>query len=116
MKTYTFSGMATKTARFDYEVTVTAEDISEYSVLFARAATWRAAVLASRGEAIEPEVRKYSVEDVEAWTDEQVRAYVKEHMYMLKDKVDAAFVDADEEYDDDMSFDVDEVIFEEVEG
>ena len=114
MKTFTFSGMAKKTARFDYEVTVTAEDISEYSVLFARAATWRAAVLASRGEAIEQEVRKYSVEDVEAWTDEQVRAYVEEHM--LKNKVDAAFVDADEEYDDDMSFDVDEVIFEEVEG
>ena len=98
MKTYTFSGMATKTARFDYEVTVTAEDISEDSIDYST-----------------PEYRrKYSVEDVEAWTDEQVRAYVEEHM--LKNKVDAAFVDADEEYDDDMSFDVDEVIFEEVEG
>jgi hypothetical protein len=98
MKTLTFSGMATCTVGWDFNVTVTAEDISEDSIDYST-----------------PEYRrKYSVEDVEAWTDEQVRAYVEEHM--LKNKVDAAFVDADEEYDDDMSFDVDEVIFEEVEG
>ena len=92
MKTFTFSGMATCTARFDFNVTVTPKDIAEFYVYG------------------QPE---FTVEDVEAWTDEQVRAYVKEHM--LKDEVDAAWVDADEEYDDDMEFVVNEEIFEEVE-
>jgi len=92
MKTFTFSGMATCTARFDFNVTVTPKDIAEAYVYG------------------QPE---FTVEDVEAWTDEQVRAYVKEHM--LKDEVDAAWVDADEEYDDDMEFVVNEEIFEEVE-
>jgi len=92
MKTFTFSGMATCTARFDFNVTVTPKDIAEAYVYG------------------QPE---FTVEDVEAWTDEQVRAYVKEHM--LKDEVDATWVDADEEYDDDMEFVVNEEIFEEVE-
>ena len=92
MKTFTFSGMATCTARFDFDVTVTPKDIAEAYVYG------------------QPE---FTVEDVEAWTDEQVRAYVEEHM--LKDEVDAAWVDADEEYDDDMEFVVNEVMFEEVE-
>ena len=74
MKTLTFSGMATCTVGWDFNVTVTAEDISEDSIDYST-----------------PEYRrKYSVEDVEAWTDEQVRAYVEEHM--LKDGDDAAFV------------------------
>jgi hypothetical protein len=65
MKKETFSGMATRhqgetlTAWFSYEVTVTAEDIAETYVYG------------------QPE---FTVEEVEAWTDEQFRAYVKEHM------------------------------------
>ena len=93
MKSFTFSGMGKVTARFDFDVTVTPKDIAEAYVYG------------------QPE---FTVEDVEAWTDEQVRAYVEEHM--LKDEVDAAFVDADLEYDDDMEFVVNEEIFEEVEG
>jgi len=91
MKTFTFSGMATCTARFDFDVTVTAEDISKDSVDYST-----------------PDCRrKYSVEDVEAWTDEQVRAYVEEHM--LEDEVDAVaggghVYETYYEYDDDMEF------------
>jgi len=104
MKTFTFSGMATFTARFDFDVTVTAEDISEDSVVCVMVS------IDCAGKAIEQEVRKYSVEDVEAWTDEQVRAYVEEHMLM--EEVNAAEEDRRNgggyvyenycEYDDDM--------------
>jgi hypothetical protein len=58
------------------------------------------------------------VEDVEAWTDEQVRAYVEEHMLKNVREVEGGghVYDTYDEYDDDMEFVVDEVIFEEVEG
>ena len=103
MKTLTFSGMATCTVGWDFNVTVTAEDISEDSIDYST-----------------PEYRrKYSVEDVEAWTDEQVRAYVEEHM--LDERVREGeggghVYDTYYEYDDDMEMVVDEEIFEEVEG
>ena len=89
MKKFSFSGMTTCTARSDFNVTVTAEDISEDSVDYS--------TLDNR--------RKYSVEDVEAWTDEQVRAYVEEHM--LEDRVREVeggghVYDTCYEYDDDM--------------
>jgi hypothetical protein len=93
MKKFTFSGMTTCTARSDFNVTVTAEDISEDSGL--------------------------SVVQVEAMTDEEVRAYVEEHM--LEDRVREGeggghVYDTYYEYDDDMEMVVDEEIFEEVEG
>ena len=94
MKKFTFSGMTTCVARSDFNVTVTAEDISEDSVDYSTP----------------DNRRKYSVEDVEAWTDEQVRAYVEEHMLM--EEVNAAEEDRRNgggyvyenycEYDDDM--------------
>ena len=59
MKTFTFSGMVTCTVRSDFNVTVTLEDIVETYVY---------------------EQPELTMEDVQAWTDEQVRAYVKEHM------------------------------------
>ena len=79
MKNFTFSGYTTCTARSDFDVTVTAEDISEDSGL--------------------------SVVQVEAWTDEEVRAYVEEHM--LDDRVrevegSGHVYDTYYEYDDDM--------------
>jgi hypothetical protein len=94
MKTFTFSGMATCTARYDFNVTVTAEDIAETYVYG------------------QPE---FTVEEVEAWTDEQVRAYVKEHM--LEDCVRVGQLGGHVyetycEYDDDMEF----AVNEEVEG
>jgi len=98
MKKFTFSGMATCTARFDYEVTVTPKDIAEFYVYG------------------QPE---FTVEDVEAWTDEQVRAYVKEHMLddLAREGEGGGHVyETDYEYDDDMEFGVNEEIFEEVEG
>jgi hypothetical protein len=97
MKTFTFSGMTTCTARSDFNITVTAEDISEDSV------TWT--VGPGPLHAIVEHCRKYSVEDVEAWTDEQVRAYVEEHM--LDERVREGeggghVYDTYYEYDDDM--------------
>jgi hypothetical protein len=97
MKKFTFSGMTTCTARSDFNVTVTAEDM-----------TFR------RSSAL-----PIQLEDVEAWTDEQVRAYVEEHM--LEDRVREGeggghVYDTYYEYDDDMEMVVDEEIFEEVEG
>ena len=88
MKKFTFSGMATCTARFDYEVTVSLEDIVEAYVYG------------------QPE---FTVEDVEAWTDEQVRAYVEEHM--LDERVREGeggghVYDTSYEYDDDMELEV----------
>ena len=94
MKTFTFSGMTTCTARSDFNITVTAEDISEDSGL--------------------------SVVQVEAMTDEEVRDYVEEHM--LEDRVREVeggghVYDTYYEYDDDIEFVVACVeIFEEVEG
>ena len=98
MKTFTFSGMATCTARFDFDVIVSLEDIAEAYVYG------------------QPE---FTVEDVEAWTDEQVRAYVEEHM--LDERVREGeggghVYETYYEYDDDMEFAVNEEIFEEVEG
>jgi hypothetical protein len=86
MKKFTFSGMATCTARFDFDVTVTPKDIAEFEATL-----------------YEPE---FTLEDVEAWTDEQVRAYVEENM--LEDRVrevEGEFChvyDTYYEYDDDM--------------
>jgi hypothetical protein len=79
MKKFTFSGMTTCTARSDFNVTVTVEDISEDSGL--------------------------SVVQVEAMTDEEVRAYVEENM--LEDRVREGeggghVYDTYYEYDDDM--------------
>ena len=65
MKKFTFSGMATCTERFVFVVTVTPKDIAEFEATL-----------------YEPE---FTLEDVEAWTDEQVRAYVEENM--LEDRV-----------------------------
>ena len=98
MKKFTFSGMSTCTARFDFDVTVTPKDIAEFEAMY------------------EPE---FTLEDVEAWTDEQVRAYVEEHM--LDERVREGeggghVYDTYYEYDDDMEMVVDEEIFEEVEG
>jgi hypothetical protein len=86
MKKFNFSGMATCTARFDFDVTVTPKDIVEAYVYG------------------QPE---FSVEDVEAWTDEQVRAYVEEHMleYLVERLMGSGHVyETCFEYDDDMEF------------
>jgi hypothetical protein len=85
MKKFTFSGMSTCTARFDFDVTVTPKDIAKFEASL-----------------YEPE---FTLEDVEAWTDEQVRAYVEEHMLegLVEEVAGGGHVyETYYEYDDDM--------------
>ena len=89
MKTYTFRGMTTCTARYDYEIDVTAEDISENSKIFGTTS------------------RKYSVEDVEAWTEAEVRAYMMEEKFWLDELSGcAAHALGDYDYEADEDFEV----------
>ena len=97
-RSFTWSGMTTCTVRSDFDVAVTLEDIVEHS---------------SFSDA------PISFEEIVAWTDEQVRAYVEEHMLddLVREGEGGGHVyDTYYEYDDDMEFDVNEEIFEEVEG
>lgn len=61
MKTYTFSGETTCTQRFTYKITVTAEEISRKNFM--------------DGE--------YSVADIEAMTEEQIREHMMEEKWWL---------------------------------
>jgi hypothetical protein len=85
--TFTWSGMTTQTVRADFNVTVTAEDI----------------VKLSYGE--------ISLEELVAWTVDQLRAYVEENMLdeLVEDNIGGGHVyNTYCEHDDDMEFAVDE--------
>jgi hypothetical protein len=73
MKTYTFSGKYRRSQEFDYEVTVTSEDIS-------RKKTWGCCPdwVAEHPHLAECEL---SVEEIEAMTEEQIREHMMEEKW-----------------------------------
>jgi len=75
MKTYTFSGKYRRSQEFDYEVTVTSEDISRK-----KAWSWPPECVAEHPNLAECEL---SVEEIEAWTDEQIREHMMEEKWWL---------------------------------
>jgi hypothetical protein len=88
---FTWSGMTTQTVRADFNVTVTPKDIVEHSY----------------GE--------ISLEEIVAWTVDQLRAYVEENMLdeLVEDNIGGGHVyNTYCEHDDDMEF----AVNEEVEG
>ena len=63
MKTFTFSGFGEMTQTFQYEIEVTSADLAEKMDI--------------------------SVEEVEAMTEEEMEAYMKEKMYVFEGLVDS---------------------------
>ena len=83
MKTFTFSGMTSRTVRSPCAVAVTLEDIVKHSY----------------GE--------ISLEEIVAWTVDQLRAYVEENMLdeLVEDNIGGGHVyNTYCEHDDDMEF------------
>jgi len=62
MKTFTFSGYGVRLQTFQYEIEITSAELAKEMDI--------------------------SVEEVEAMTEEEMKAYVKEKMYVLDDLVD----------------------------
>jgi hypothetical protein len=77
MKTYTFSGTYRRTQEFDYEFTVTSEDISRK-----KAWGWPPEYIASHPH-LGYEEGELSVEEIEAMNEEQIREHMMEEKWWL---------------------------------
>jgi hypothetical protein len=75
MKTYTFSGTYRRTQEFDYEVTVTSEDISRKKTW-----GWAPECVAEHPNLAECEL---SVEEIEAMNEEEIREHMMEEKWWL---------------------------------
>jgi hypothetical protein len=93
MKTYTFSGKYRRTQEFDYEVTVTSEDISRK-----KAWGWPPEYIASHPHLSECEL---SVEEIEAMNEEQIREHMMESKRWLDEiALDSINEEPSDVYDD----------------
>ena len=93
MKTFTFSGKYRRSQEFDYEVTVTSEDISRK-----KAWGWPPEYIASHPHLAECEL---SMEEIEVMNEEQIREHMMESKRWLDEiALDSINEEPSDVYDD----------------